>query len=168
MTVAGGWSSKASVFFDTARRVHSGKGDVKELLLTDPYLFEDQGEDGKPGGIHRFLEYIDVLAIPQGAHLKVLIPPYAKGKRAEKSRVWKAEVEKHALNKGVKATFSYFKTRPNTRFHDRFYLVKHQNGVVSGLFGPSMNGLNDESFALIGEIEKETLKKLNRFIDNWN
>jgi hypothetical protein len=165
MTVASGWNSKASVFFEAARKIRGGKGSVKELLLTDPYLFEDQGEDGTSGGIRRFLEYMDVLNVPRGAHLRVLIPPYAKGKKAEKSRIWKAQVETHAFSKNITVTFSYFRTRSNARFHDRFYLAKHQSGLISGLFGPSMNGLSDSSFALIGEVESETLRNLNKFIE---
>jgi hypothetical protein len=44
MTVAGGWSAKAKVFYDMARKVHGGMGPIKDLLVTDPYIYVDKSE----------------------------------------------------------------------------------------------------------------------------
>lgn len=63
--------------------------------------------------------------------------------------------------------FGFFRTITETRFHDRFYLARHRDGSVSGLFGPSMNGLNDKSFVLVGELEEMTLKRLRSCLNGW-
>jgi hypothetical protein len=35
------------------------------------------------------------------------------------------------------------------------------------MFGPSMNGLNDKSFVLVGELEEMTLRRLRCCLDGW-
>lgn len=167
MTVAGGWSAKANAFFDTARKVHSGKGPVKDLLITDPFIYADKSEEGTVGGIENFLKYLDNLDIPRSVTITIFQPPFAKGKKAESGRVWRRSVAEHGKKQGYSVKFDYFRTVTGTRFHDRFYLVRHDDGTVSGLFGPSMNGLNDKSFVLIGELEAMSLKRLRDFIDGW-
>lgn len=59
MTVAGGWSAKARAFFDMTRKVHGGRGAVKDFLVTDPYIYFEQGKDGTAGGTASFLHYLD-------------------------------------------------------------------------------------------------------------
>jgi hypothetical protein len=54
-----------------------------------------------------------------------------------------------------------------TRFHDRFYLARHRDGSVWGMFGPSMSGLNDKSFVLVGELEEMTRRRLRGCLDGW-
>lgn len=166
MTVAGGWSAKDKVFYDMARKVHGGRGPIKELLVTDPYVYADKSEEGTTGGINNFLRYLECLDI---SHLGVTIyqPPYARGRQATSGAVWRRTIAQHGKNKGFDVRFAFFRTRTQTRFHDRFYLARHGNGSVSGLFGPSMNGLNDESFVLVGELEEMTLKRLRACLEGW-
>jgi hypothetical protein len=167
MTVAGGWTAKVNAFFDAARKVHGGKGPVKDLLVTDSYIYADKSEEGTTGGIDNFLRYLDTLSLSQGKTLTIFQPPFAKGKKNESGRIWRRCAEQHAKGLGYSIKFEYFKTTTGSRFHDRFYLARHDSGVVSGLFGPSMNGLNDKSFVLVGELEAMTLKRLCTFIDGW-
>ena len=159
MTVAGGWTSKAGAFFDMARKVHGGKGEIKVLLLTDPYIYVDKSEEDSIGGIDNFLGYLDCLKISRGAEITIQQPPYARGKKAASGAVWCRRVAEHGERGGYNVRFAFFHARSQSRFHDRFYVARHSNGSVSGLFGPSMNGLNDKSFALMGELEGVTLKK---------
>ncbi|MGY4227838.1 hypothetical protein ACVMIH_005199 [Bradyrhizobium sp. USDA 4503] len=167
MTVAGGWSAKSNAFLDAARKVHSGKGPAKDLLITDPFIYADKGEEGTVGGINNFLTYLDLLEIPTSGTLTIFQPPFAKGKKAESGWIWRRSVKQHGENRGYKIKFTYFRTKTGTRFHDRFYLVRHRSGEISGLFGPSMNGLNDRSFVLIGELEAATVQRVCSFIDEW-
>jgi hypothetical protein len=167
MTVAGGWSAKANAFYDMARKVHGGKGPIKDLLVTDPFIFLDKSEENTAGGIDNFLKYLDCLEIPQ-SEITIQQPPYAKGKKVESGPVWRRSVAEHGKRKGYRIRFAYFRTITETRFHDRFYLARHANGSVSGLFGPSMNGLNDKSFVLVGELEAMTLKRLRDCLDGWH
>lgn len=76
-------------------------------------------------------------------------------------------MEQHGKRNRFGVRFAFFRTLTETRFHDRFYLARHGDGSVSGLFGPSMNGLNDKSFVLVGELEEMTLRRLRRCIDGW-
>lgn len=51
----------------------------------------------------------------------------------------------------------------NYRCHDRLYLVRDQQGILTGVFGPSLNGLSSDSIVLMGEIdEKAGLAALRR------
>lgn len=168
MTVAGGWKSKSSAFFDMARKVHGGKGAVKDLLLTDPYIYIDKSEEDNVGGIDNFLTYLDCLRIDRGAEITIQQPPYAKGKKATSGAIWRRRVSMHGKTNSYSVRFAFFHAVSQTRFHDRFYVARHANGSISGLFGPSMNGLNDKSFALMGELEDVTLKGLCRQLDGWN
>ncbi|SDT21343.1 hypothetical protein [Bradyrhizobium canariense] len=166
MTVAGGWSAKAKTFFDMARKVHGGKGPVKNLLVTDPYIYSDKSEENTTGGIDNFLQYLDCLDISQ-SEIAIYQPPYAKGKKGTSGALWRRAVEQHGKTQGYGVRFGFFRTITETRFHDRFYLARHRDGSVSGLFGPSMNGLNDKSFVLVGELEELTLKRLRHCLDGW-
>lgn len=168
MTVAGGWKAKANAFFDMARKVHGGKGAIKDLLLTDPYIYVDKSAEGTIGGIDNFLRYLDCLNIDYGAEITIQQPPYAKRNKAASGPIWRKRVEEHGKTNGYRVLFVFFQAVPQTRFHDRFYVARHSNGSVSGLFGPSMNGLNDKSFALMGELEDVTLKGLCRQLEGWN
>jgi hypothetical protein len=167
MTVAGGWSAKANAFLDAARKVHGGKGPVRDLLITDPFIYADKGEEDTVGGINNFLTYLDVFEFSTSGTLTIFQPPFAKGKKAESGRIWRRSVKRHGEQRGYSIKFAYFRTKTNTRFHDRFYLARHHSGEISGLFGPSMNGLNDRSFVLIGELEAASLRRLCSFIDGW-
>jgi hypothetical protein len=166
MTVAGGWSAKAKTFFDMARKVHGRKGPVKNLLVTDPYIYLDKSEENTTGGIDNFLHYLDCLDISQSG-IAIYQPPYAKGKKGASGALWRRAVEQHGKTQGYAVRFGLFRTITQTRFHDRFYLTRHRDGSVSGLFGPSMNGLNDKSFVLVGELEELTLKRLLSCLDGW-
>lgn len=168
MTVAGGWSAKAKAFFDMTRKVHGGKGDVKDLLITDPYIYFEHSEDGTAGGTASFLEYLENLNITPRSKLTIYQPPYAKGDKEKAGETWRTNVRQHADSKGFEVEFEFFHVLSSARFHDRFYLARHVDGTVSGMFGPSMTGLNDDSFALMGEIEDLTMKRLLSHLKNWN
>jgi hypothetical protein len=164
MTVAGGWSAKDKAFYDMARKVHGGKGPIKDLLVTDPYIYLDKSEENTVGGIDNFLRYLDCLDILQSG-ITIYQPPYAKAKKS--GAVWRRTVGQHGQKRGFGVRFGFFRTMTETRFHDRFYLARHRDGFVSGLFGPSMNGLNDKSFVLVGELEEMTLRRLRGCLDGW-
>lgn len=168
MTVAGGWSAKANAFLDAAKKIHGGKGPIKDLLVTDPFIYADKGEDDTIGGIKNFLDYLDALEILSPGQLTVFQPPYAKGRKHDGGKIWRRSVEQHGATRGYHIEFAYFRTKPGIRFHDRFYLARHRSGRISGLFGPSMNGLSDKSFVLIGELEAMTLQRLCGFIAGWS
>ncbi len=167
MTVAGGWKSKASAFRDIAQKVHGGKGPIKDLLLTDPFIYLDKSEEEVIGGINSFLEYLDCFDIA-GPEITIHQPPYAKGKKVVLGPIWRRSVSEHLKRRGYHVRFTYFRTVSEMRFHDRFYVARHADGLISGLFGPSMNGLNDKSFVLIGELEEMTLKRLRAQLVGWS
>ncbi|WP_159011263.1 hypothetical protein [Bradyrhizobium sp. S69] len=168
MRVSGGFKAKINTFLDAARTVHGGKGSAKDLLVTDPYIYFDEGEDGSKGGTDNFLKYLDVLNIPTNEMFTIFQPPYAKGDKVVIGDVWRTTVKQYGDARGYKLQFKFFRTNTGIRFHDRFYLARHGNGLVSGLFGPSMSGLTDSSFVLIGELETMSLRQLCGSIEGWS
>jgi hypothetical protein len=46
-----------------------------------------------------------------------------------------------------------------SRFHDRLYLIRDSTSKLSGVFGPSLNGLKSEDIALMGEIDDDRILK---------
>lgn len=169
MTVAGGYKKQANIFFDMARKIHasSSRGPITSLLVTDPFIYLDKSEDGTAGGIDNFKMYLDCLEISKSG-LVIYQPPYAKGEKVKGGEVWRRSVTHYLEAREIYADFTYFRATTGKRFHDRFYLARHKNGSVSGLFGPSMNSLNDSSFVLVGEIEAQTLKRLCSHIELWH
>jgi hypothetical protein len=168
MRVAGGFKGKLNMFLNTAQQIHGGKGPAKDLLVTDPYIYFDKGEDGIAGGTNNFLKYLGVLNIPANETFTIFQPPYAAGDKETMGDIWRTSVKQYGDAHGHKCEFKFFNTKSGTRFHDRFYLARHGNGLVSGLFGPSMSGLTDKSFVLIGELEDMSLKQLCGSIDGWS
>ena len=124
-----------------ARKVHGGKGEIKDLLLTDPYIYVDKSEEDIVGGIDNFLRYLDCLNISRGAEITIQQPPYAKGKKTASGAIWRRRVAEHGERDGYHVRFIFFHARSQSRFHDRFYVARHSNGSVSGLFGPSITVL---------------------------
>jgi len=116
MTVAGGWTSKAGAFFDMARKVHGGKGEIKDLLLTDPYIYVDKSEEDIVGGIDHFLRYLDCLNISRGAEITIQQPPYAKGKKTASGAIWRRRVAEHGERDAYHVRFIFFHARSQSRF----------------------------------------------------
>jgi hypothetical protein len=55
---------------------------------------------------------------------------------------------------------------PQLEFHDRLYLVKDNNGNMSGVFGPSLNGMKSPDIVVIGRLDPEKdIKPLKRLFD---
>jgi hypothetical protein len=138
-----------------------------ERALNVEYEYVDTSEENTVGGINNFLAYLDCLEIHRSG-VSVWQPPYASGRTATSGPIWRRSVTSHGKKNGYDTRFKFFKILTGTRFHDRFYLTRHLDGSVSGLFGPLMNGLNDKSFVLIGELEALTLKRLLDCLDGWH
>jgi hypothetical protein len=108
------------------------------------------------------LQYLDVLELHEGSTLTICIPPDARGAGEQFQIIWSSTVETHIKRRKVSLSVRPF--RAGCHFHDRFYIAQHSNGKLSGLFGPSINGLSDKDFVLIGEMEEDVVARLKTYL----
>jgi hypothetical protein len=162
MAAGGGAKPPLGAFLDMTQKVHSGKGVVKRLVVTDGYLFLSNSEHGTPGGIDNFIKYLGVLELPKGGNLEILVPPDARGKGKEAETIWSRTISEYGRGREVTVSIKYFKA--GCHFHDRFYISQHENGEISGVFGPSLNGLHDKDFVLFGELEDNVIHKFKSYL----
>ncbi len=159
MTVGGGSDRRGPKreFLDLVRRVHKGSR-VREVILTDPYIYSDAAEDDTTGGYANLVEYLRALNLVRDSEFVVRLNPGAK--RASKGA-------KEILRRAIRDAFPRARVETftgNSRFHDRFYLVHDAAGGFRGIFGPSLNGLDSNSVVLMGELEQtRTLERLRHF-----
>lgn len=146
-------------FLDLVRQVHSESDGVKEVILTDRYIYDDAGEDGEGGGHCNLIQYLNVLGIRRSTSFTLKINPNPKHETEEKKSLF----EKHLKQQYDKISFDTFS--PRYVFHDRFYLVRDGEGILDGLFGPSLNGLSSNHIALVGKIDQQwALDRLDKWL----
>jgi hypothetical protein len=160
MSLGGGPKPPLEMFLNVAKQVHSGKGSVRQLVITDGYLFRGRTAKDQPSPTAaHFLRYLKVLNLQRVQELQILVPPDARGP----GQKWENAVVTAAKEDlGIKVSFDRYKARGH--FHDRFYLAHHSGGEMSGLFGPSLTGLSDTNFVLIGALENKVLESLKRHL----
>jgi hypothetical protein len=157
MAAAGAHKPPKDEFLDLVRRVH-GQQQIREVILTDPYIYSDLGEEHQPGGYGALIEYLNALRLNPDSHFDLKLNPNPK-KTTANAHALLARKVKDAFP-GVRLTaFS-----PRHRFHDRFYLTRDQSGRLAGTFGPSLNGLVTDAIVLMGELEQGVLKRLDQLV----
>ena len=155
MLTVGGFVSNTpkKAFFDLVTKTHRGQK-VKEVLITDRFIYLDAGEDGLPGGYSNIITYLQTLKIDKNDEIAIITNPNAK------SQGNKIVFEEYIRSVFPNVEFKCFSK--NISFHDRFYLVRDSQGQMKGVFGPSLNGLNSESIVIMGDIDDpRILKKFN-------
>jgi len=161
MTIGGGsdgMKSPKDSFFDMVRKVFKGIGNVNMVILTDPYILADVGENGVSGGHSNFIEYLKILIPEKTHHFELNISPSRKGQ--SKYKIFVELVKNNFPNVKIGPYKSGYK------FHDRFLIAKNDKGLYRGMFGPSFNGLDSKSIVLYGELEeKNTLEKIKKWFD---
>lgn len=157
MSVAGekGHEPKKA-FLDLVKKVHkNSKGsDIKQVIITDPYIFNDISQDGKTGGLSNLVEYLNTLEIYENHEFELKVNNMGKIPTT--------------FTKQMKAHFKKIKIlnhKANESFHDRFYLVKDTKGNFKGIFGPSINAINSYSVVIFCELEENVIKKIVSMVD---
>jgi len=159
LMVAGG-SHKApkDEFLDLVRRVH-GRQRICEVILSDPYIYLDLSEGSDPGGYSNLLDYLRALGLTENSEFTLKLNPSPRKATKQAQQLLKREVRRVFPH----AVISTFKS--GHRFHDRFYLVRNDSGSLSGVFGPSLNGLGSQAVVLMGELERtKTLDRLGSLV----
>jgi hypothetical protein len=92
----GGPNQKApkDEFFQLVRKVHRGTRIIREVILTDPYIYSDVDEHGNPGGINNLAEYLRILNLNPASAFILKTNPNPK-RYSEKSE----EIFQRTLNK---------------------------------------------------------------------
>jgi hypothetical protein len=168
LVMGGGPSQKTSKsqqtpkarFFDLVRKAHKNTKLVREVILTDPYIYSDVSEDGIEGGSNNLIEYLQTLGLSQEDHFSLITNPSPKrGNKQAKTNLQKM-IKNHYSN------ISFRDFSPSLKFHDRFYLVRYKSGDLKGVFGPSLNGLNSDAIVVMGDIDDiKLLKQLQQLLD---
>lgn len=161
LSAGGGPKAKPplNMFLDLVRKKHAEMGLVKEVILTDPYIYSDLSEDGIEGGFENLMEYLQALDVDSDSTFTIKMNPSPK--RATKKA-------KEALYKKIRKSYpnaSLGNYSPKCSFHDRFYIVRDDKGQLGGVFGPSLNGLSSNAIVLMGDLNgQQVLKKLSAWL----
>jgi hypothetical protein len=157
MVAGGAHKPPKDEFLDLVRRVHRGQA-IREVILTDPYIYLDLSEQRQPSGYGALIDYLRALRLARDSHFELKLNPSPKKVTTAARRL---------LERKVKDTFPSVRlgTFPSRhRFHDRFYLTRDQSGRLSGIFGPSLNGLATRTIVLMGELENGALQRLGGLV----
>lgn len=161
LTAGGGPQAKPplNMFLNLVKKTHVAMGVVKEVILTDPYIYSDLSEDGVEGGVKNLMAYLDALNLNSKSSFTLKTNPSPK--RATK-------MAKEALHKKIIKSYpnaSLGNYSPECNFHDRFYIVRDDRGHLGGVFGPSLNGLSSNAIVLMGDLNGEQVfKKLSAWL----
>ncbi|RAU16407.1 hypothetical protein DN062_18370 [Nitrincola tibetensis] len=161
LSAGGGPNAKPplNMFLDLVRKQHAEMGLVKEVILTDPYIYSDLSEDGIEGGFDNLIAYLQALNVDSDSTFTIKMNPSPK--RATKKA-------KEALYKKIRKSYpnaSLGNYSPKCSFHDRFYIVRDDKGQLGGVFGPSLNGLSSNAIVLMGDLNgQQVLKKLSAWL----
>jgi hypothetical protein len=153
MGVGGAHKPPRDEFLDLVRRVHRDQ-DIRQVILTDPYVYLDLSERGQPGGYSALIDYLGALGLARGSAFDLKLNPMPRKANKTAPQVLQRKV-KNAFPSARVKTFA-----AGHRFHDRFYLARDRSGRLSGIFGPSLNGLAAQAVVLMGELEKGALDRL--------
>lgn len=159
MHIGGGKDRKPPLnqFLDLVKQCHKdlNGSNIREVIVTDPYILYPVNDKGVGGGYDNFIKYLDALGLNDKSKFEM---KFARGGDSDKRKNLEKTLENYFSSIDFKSLSS------NLEFHDRFYLVRYKAGTLKGVFGPSLNGLSANSIVLMGELEENTLKWLDRRI----
>lgn len=156
MVLGGGDKSPLGKFLDLVNKTHKGSETIKQVIITDPYIFADVGESGINGGYENLLLYLGALRLLENSKFKLLITPAPK----KGNSIAFNNFSRFINGKYPSAVIGRFNA--NYIFHDRIFLTITEKNTFRGVFGPSLNGLGANDFVLMGEIEKDALVQLSK------
>ncbi|MCU6409295.1 hypothetical protein [Enterobacter quasiroggenkampii] len=145
MTVAGGRDSNppAKSFFDLINATKITNAEVQRVILTDPYIYSDIGQNGEGGGFNNLLKLLETLNIADSTEFNLQLTP-----QNDKEQI--SRFENSIKRKFPNCSVSNHNSR--STFHDRFILVQYVGGKSKGWYGPSLNGLNGDSIIIFGDL----------------
>ena len=134
-------------FIEMVKEHHSSRaGEIQSVVLTDPYYYSN--------GSRFAVKYLEALGLNQDSEFLLRVNGSPKGNVGQSPESFK-------LN--LKGAFPKIRIKEFTglTFHDRLYLVKLMDDTVSGVFGPSLNGLDSEAIVLVGTLEENNLDTIS-------
>lgn len=156
MTVAGGkgHNPPAKSFFNLIDATKIKKAIVQRVILTDPYIYSDIGQNGNGGGFDNLLKLLEHLNILSTSSFELKLTPQNDLQKIDR-------LEKRIQQKFTRCSVS---NHSNTStFHDRFIFVQYNSGEEKAWYGPSLNGLNSDSIIIFGDLtEADALMQLSQ------
>jgi hypothetical protein len=141
-------------FLDTVRYAHRGQKSPSNVYVTDPFIMTESGQDKEHREVWNFfLDYLAALNVKPDFKLTMWngeLQNVAEPAR----RAW----HQHLMSKYSKCSVIWPDGKTPT-FHDRFYLACGSSAAdLSGVFGPSLNGLGSDAIFIMGKIEENVVK----------
>lgn len=156
LTLVGFQKSPKDAFLDLVRKHHASVKIVKDVIITDPYYLSDVSEDGEVSGYNNMISYLEALSLNKTSIFKLLTNPNPKRYSDQSKQIFQNTVKKYF----PKISFDTYNSQ--YKFHDRLYLVRDNRSEITGVFGPSMNGLSSNSIVLMGDINQNALLSLKK------
>lgn len=137
LIAGGGPESKPpkDMFYDLVRKSKKKFDVIKDVILTDPYLYLDVSEDGIRGGFNNLVGYLEAVGISKESSFTLKVNPSPK--KATK----KAKQSLHKLLQNKYPNISIGTYSPKCNFHDRFYIVRDSKGLLGGGIWPIIKRL---------------------------
>lgn len=97
LSAGGGPNAKPplNMFLDLVRKKHAEMGLVKEVILTDPYIYSDLSEDGIEGGFENLMAYLQALDIDSGSTFTIKMNPSPKRATKKAKELYTRKSEDH-------------------------------------------------------------------------
>ncbi|HFI5594346.1 TPA: hypothetical protein ACGQSU_002954 [Raoultella planticola] len=145
MTVAGGRDRNppAKSFFDLINATKIKNATVLRVILTDPYIYFDIGQNGDGGGFNNLLKLLEHLNINSSTEFRLELTPQSDSETKDR-------FEREIQQKFPQCTVSNHNN--SSSFHDRFIFVQYSNNQCKAWYGPSLNGLNSNSIIIFGDL----------------
>ena len=145
MTVAGGRDRNppAKSFFDLINATKIKNATVLRVILTDPYIYFDTGQNGDGGGFNNLLKLLEHLNIDSSTEFRLELTPQND---SEKKDRFETKIQQEFPSCTV------FNHNNASTFHDRFIFVQYNNSQCKAWYGPSLNGLNSNSIIIFGDL----------------
>ena len=143
-------------FLNLVRIVHARSEGIREVIVTDPYVLADKGEDNVTGGYDNTIAYLNAVGLKCDHNFVLKITPAPRKATPSAAGIF----ERCITAAFPKATVTRFS--PTYIFHDRLYITRDSRGQLNGVFGPSLNGLNSLSIVIMGAIDAKGLAWLSR------
>jgi hypothetical protein len=144
LSAAGGPDRKPpkDIFLDLVRKSRKKMGLIREVILTDPYIYSDISEDGFPGGFDNLVAYLEALGLDSDSSFTLKKTPSPKKASKKSITLLDRKLREYYPN----ISLGQYSSKCN--FHDRFYIIRDDKGQLGGVFGPSLNGFRAPNMAL--------------------
>jgi hypothetical protein len=144
-----------NAFLEVVKRTKHCHGEqISAVVITDRFFHDSGGEDGNGEGYAVLLRLLDTIGVLKSEHPVTL---YISPNRSDETfQAFSQRIV--GERKGLTV-----KRHASVKVHDRFYILESKTEIkgkrFSGVFGPSLNGL-DGALHVVGSLDETALTKI--------